>query len=53
LIAEEIRMVYNKRNVKVWETIFVVEGMGEFPLDMLRYDNAFPLTERDSGGVLI
>jgi hypothetical protein len=28
---------------------FVVEGGGEFPFDMLRYDNAWPATEQDSG----
>ena len=26
-----------------------VEGFGEFPFDMLRYDNAHPTEERDSG----
>lgn len=26
---------------------FVVEGTGEFPLDMLRYDSARPLTAED------
>ena len=27
---------------------FVVEGSGEFPFDMLRYDACYPLNERDS-----
>jgi hypothetical protein len=29
-------------------TFFVVKGRGTFPLDMLRYDEAFPRTEKDS-----
>jgi hypothetical protein len=33
---------------KTYSTIFVVEGSGDFPVDMLRYDSAFPLFERDS-----
>lgn len=33
---------------RTYETIFVVEGFGEFPLDMLRYDSAFPMSERDA-----
>jgi hypothetical protein len=33
---------------KFYERMFVVEGAGDFPLDMLRYDCAFPLTERDA-----
>lgn len=27
---------------------FIVEGAGEFPLDMLRYDEAFPAAESQS-----
>lgn len=27
---------------------FLVEGSGPFPLDMLRYDKAFPRTEQDA-----
>lgn len=27
---------------------FTVEGAGQFPFDMLRYDSAFPASERDS-----
>lgn len=27
---------------------FAVRGFGEFPLDMLRYDSAWPATESDS-----
>lgn len=30
-------------------TIIVVEGSGDFPIDMLRYDSAAPLSEADSG----
>lgn len=29
--------------------MYVVEGSGEFPLDMLRYDQAFPASEYDAG----
>jgi hypothetical protein len=28
--------------------LFTVEGRGEFPLDMLRYDAAWPASERDA-----
>jgi hypothetical protein len=35
--------------IKVFEKFVVVEGSGEFPIDMLRYDSAFPMTEQDSG----
>ena len=28
---------------------FTVQGGGAFPVDMLRYDNAFPASERESG----
>jgi len=30
-------------------TRFTVKGLGAFPLDMLRYDAAFPATEIDAG----
>lgn len=33
---------------KVYRTILVVEGTGEFPIDMLRYDACCPDTEEDS-----
>lgn len=33
---------------KVWRTILVVEGSGEFPFDMLRYDSCCPDTEDES-----
>jgi hypothetical protein len=26
-----------------------VEGFGQFPIDMLRYDRAYPASEKDSG----
>ncbi len=29
-------------------TTFIVIGRGEFPIDMLRYDSAYPVTEDDS-----
>jgi hypothetical protein len=28
--------------------VFTVKGLGQFPLDMLRYDNAWPNSEADS-----
>lgn len=31
---------------------FTVRGAGEFPLDMLRYDRAFPATEADTAAML-
>lgn len=34
--------------IKTFQKHIVVEGMGDFPLDMLRYDSAFPMTEQDS-----
>lgn len=30
-------------------SIVVVEGRGEFPIDMMRYDSCCPATEMDSG----
>lgn len=33
---------------KVYEWFLVVEGRGPFPIDMLRYDSAFPYREEDS-----
>jgi hypothetical protein len=35
--------------LKFYEMHFVVSGSGEFPIDMLRYDNATPSSEEDSG----
>ena len=37
---------HNKRHVI--EQHIVVEGAGEFPFDMLRYDCCYPATETDS-----
>lgn len=37
-----------KQTMKVNEVKFTVEGSGPFPLDMLRYDCAFPNSEMDS-----
>jgi hypothetical protein len=36
---------------KIYEWYLVVEGSGEFPIDMLRYDSAFPAEERDSSAI--
>jgi hypothetical protein len=36
------------KTVKMYEWFLVVEGSGSFPLDMLRYDSAFPYREEDS-----
>ena len=30
-----------------YATLFTVEGVGEFPFDMLRYDTCYPLTSED------
>lgn len=38
----------SRKTLRVFESFLVVEGSGEFPWDMLRYDSAFPLTEIDS-----
>lgn len=27
---------------------YIVEGVGSFPIDMLRYDNSWPATEEDA-----
>ena len=37
------------RPEKMYPVKFVVEGRGDFPIDMLRYDRAVPMTEHDSG----
>ena len=34
--------------MKTYQWFLVVEGRGEFPFDMLRYDSAFPYREEDS-----
>lgn len=36
---------------KIHLTILRVEGSGEFPIDMLRYDSCCPATEADSGTI--
>lgn len=33
---------------KTYAYRFIVEGRGEFPLDMLRYDRCFPRSETDA-----
>lgn len=37
--------------VKVYRIDFMVQGRGDFPLDMLRYDRAWPASEADSGRI--
>ncbi|KRT69414.1 MAG: hypothetical protein XU15_C0011G0096 [candidate division NC10 bacterium CSP1-5] len=34
--------------MKVYRQTFQVTGLGSFPLDMLRYDECYPRTERDT-----
>ncbi len=36
------------RAKKFYELFLVVEGSGEFPVDMLRYDSCFPLEGQDA-----
>ena len=36
---------------KFYEVYLVVEGNGEFPVDMLRYDSAFPAQECDTSAI--
>lgn len=36
------------KQTKVFQQYVVVEGSGEFPWDMLRYDAAHPTTEKDT-----
>lgn len=38
----------SKAQLKVHESFIVVEGSGEFPLDMLRYDSCHPAEKVDS-----
>jgi hypothetical protein len=40
--------VKTTKKIAAFETKFKVEGSGEFPVDMLRYDTCFPLTENDA-----
>jgi hypothetical protein len=35
----------------IYKTIFQVEGGGEFPMDMLRYDRSAPYTSADASGI--
>ena len=39
------------KSMKIYEWFLVVEGRGQFPVDMLRYDSAFPYREEDSSRV--
>jgi hypothetical protein len=36
---------------KYYPTKFLVEGSGQFPIDMLRYDRCCPATESDSNAI--
>jgi len=36
------------KKITTYQKFIVVEGSGSFPVDMLRYDSAFPATEIDS-----
>jgi hypothetical protein len=36
----------------IYEWFLVVEGAGDFPIDMLRYDSAFPFEQTDAGCML-
>jgi len=38
------------RRKTVWQA--TVAGMGEFPIDMLRYDSCYPHSESDSGAIV-
>ncbi len=42
---------HRDRPEKFYPTKFVVEGKGDFPIDMLRYDRAVPATERDANTI--
>lgn len=47
----EEAMARKKETRKVEIVRFVVEGSGEFPIDMLRYDSCFPSKESESRGI--
>jgi hypothetical protein len=36
-----------------WIHRFRVRGIGQFPIDMLRYDGCFPSSEQDSGEIAL
>lgn len=36
----------------IWVTTYTVRGSGQFPLDMLRYDQSFPRTVDDAAAIL-
>ena len=40
-------MPKKRTSIKVYPITFAVEGKGEFPFDMLRYDVCFPATQND------
>lgn len=37
--------------MRKFQVEFTVVGWGEFPIDMLRYDGCFPLTEKDTAAM--
>lgn len=41
-------MKTKQASIKVYVTFLVVEGRGDFPFDMLRYDGSRPFREEDS-----
>jgi hypothetical protein len=34
-----------------YKTRFIVAGLGEFPIDMLRYEHAYPASEHDASTI--
>ncbi len=38
----------NIKPEKIYTKVFTVEGTGDFPIDMLRYDTCVPCTEGDA-----
>ena len=43
-----MEIILQQSEGNIMHTIFTVEGNGEFPLDMLRYDEAYPLRQEDA-----
>lgn len=37
--------------MKKWIVSYTVTGLGQFPIDMLRYDRSFPASEIESGKI--
>ncbi|HTE37507.1 MAG TPA: hypothetical protein VK634_19765 [Reyranella sp.] len=40
-----------KPSTKLYSIKFVVEGRGQFPIDMLRYDQCYPDSQDDSAAI--